>query len=354
MEAITIIFLFLPLLLILWLANLAERAREKGERGGGLSLVTYALLAIYWAGFFFAGLMLMLVGWSLTRMAGPTDLMRGYEQMGVDPAVIEGVLARLPQMGLSLAAPAVGGIVLALPFARRGLARIVPIDANSPVHAVALSYTMLVVLNLWFTLAIGLDALSEMLAAAPQQDAAALAGTLWVQAIMFMIMAFIGVGWLARRDWRAVLQRLGLARPTGRELLLGVGLGVGLMLLLLPLDFVGGLFDENVEQLTEQLVGPLTQSLFGVLTLGLAAGLGEEMLLRGALQPRFGLVLTALTFALLHSNYGLSASTALVFVLGLILGWVRIRHNTTTAIIVHATYNMSIGLAAYLSLWPSF
>ncbi|NOX61782.1 MAG: CPBP family intramembrane metalloprotease [Chloroflexi bacterium] len=352
MEAVTIVFLFLPLLLILWLANLAVVEREKSDRGGALAVVAYVLLVLYWGGFFFAGVILTILGWSLTGMTLPTEMVRTYEQMGVDPIVIEGVFTRLPQVGLSLALPALGGVALLLPFVRRGVARIVPIDASNPVHAVALSYTMLVVLNLWFTLAIGLDALAEMLAAAPQQDATALAGALWVQAIMFMIMAFVGVGWLARRDLGAVLRRLGLERPTGRHLLLGVSLGVAMVLLLLPLDFIGGVFDQNVERLTEQLVGPLTQSLFGVLTLGLAAGLGEEMLLRGALQPRFGLLFTSLIFALLHSNYGLSASTLIVFVVALALGWARMRHNTSTAIIAHATYNIVIGLASYLTLWP--
>jgi len=42
--------------------------------------------------------------------------------------------------------------------------------------------------------------------------------------------------------------------------------------------------------------------------------------------------------------------TLLVFVLGLVLAWLRIRHNTTTSMIAHATYNMTIGLMAYLSI----
>jgi len=79
-----------------------------------------------------------------------------------------------------------------------------------------------------------------------------------------------------------------------------------------------------VEALTEQLLGPLFSSLWGVATLGLAAALGEETLFRGALQPRFGLWATALIFALVHSNYGISLSTVVVFILGIVLGLISI------------------------------
>jgi hypothetical protein len=98
------------------------------------------------------------------------------------------------------------------------------------------------------------------------------------------------------------------------------------------------------------MIGPLTQSGFGILTLGLAAALGEETVFRGAMQPRFGLLLTSILFALLHSTYGLTLSTLLVFIVGLVLGLLRLRYNTTTAMITHAVYNISLGVIAYLGI----
>jgi membrane protease YdiL (CAAX protease family) len=32
----------------------------------------------------------------------------------------------------------------------------------------------------------------------------------------------------------------------------------------------------------------------------------------------------------------------IVFILGMVLGWLRIRYNTTTAMIAHAVYNSSL------------
>ncbi len=86
----------------------------------------------------------------------------------------------------------------------------------------------------------------------------------------------------------------------------------------------------------------------GIMTLGLAAALGEESIFRGTLQPKFGLLLTTVLFALLHSQYGISFSTVAVFLVGLILGVLRLRANTSTSMITHAVYNMSLGLISYL------
>jgi membrane protease YdiL (CAAX protease family) len=174
----------------------------------------------------------------------------------------------------------------------------------------------------------------------------------WAQDITWAFMALVGVGWLSRQGLRGALRRLGITAPS----LLQVGGGLGIGLLLVPVVLAvewatqqaGIPSNTDVERLTEQMVGPLARSLPGILTLGLAAALGEESIFRGAFQPRFGLWFATLLFALMHSNYGISISTLLVTIVGLVLGLVRIRANTSTAMIVHAVYNMSLGLLSYL------
>ncbi|MBK6432580.1 MAG: CPBP family intramembrane metalloprotease [Anaerolineae bacterium] len=56
------------------------------------------------------------------------------------------------------------------------------------------------------------------------------------------------------------------------------------------------------------------------------------MIFRGALQPRFGLILTSFLFAVIHVQYGLSPAVVQVFVLGLVLGIIRQRGNLTMSI----------------------
>ena len=102
--------------------------------------------------------------------------------------------------------------------------------------------------------------------------------------------------------------------------------------------------------MSEQIIGPLATSIPGILTLGLAAALGEETVFRGALQPRFGLIFTTVLFALLHSTYGISLATLIVFGVGLVLGLLRMRYNTTTSMVAHAVYNMTLGLITMLGV----
>jgi membrane protease YdiL (CAAX protease family) len=71
----------------------------------------------------------------------------------------------------------------------------------------------------------------------------------------------------------------------------------------------------------------------------LSAGVGEEVTLRGGLQPRLGIPLTALLFAALHVQYSWFGM-GLVFALGLALGLIRKHASTTAAIVVHGIYDM--------------
>jgi membrane protease YdiL (CAAX protease family) len=171
---------------------------------------------------------------------------------------------------------------------------------------------------------------------------------LWTQSVLMVALAAVGVGWPVRRTLGDTLARLGLEPISLRQVGIGLGLGIvvaPLMLLAMALvERVGIQPDADVEALNEALLGPLMTSPLGILTIGFAAGIGEETLLRGAVQPRFGLWLTAALFAILHSNYGVSLSTLIVFILGLGLGLVRIRYNTTTSILVHAAYNVTLSV----------
>jgi membrane protease YdiL (CAAX protease family) len=61
--------------------------------------------------------------------------------------------------------------------------------------------------------------------------------------------------------------------------------------------------------------------------------------MRGALQPRLGVVLTALLFSLLHVQYSWFGM-ATVFLFGLMLGAIRSRTNTTVVIAIHTIYDV--------------
>ncbi len=157
----------------------------------------------------------------------------------------------------------------------------------------------------------------------------------------YVILALGSVGWLIRRPWRGTLDRLGL-KPLQRADWLVIPLGVAALWAfntgsewaqrtMFPSLWAG---DQHFTQMLARLMGPGQ-----MLLLGLSAGVGEEITLRGALQPRLGIVLTSLVFASLHVQYSWYG-IASIFVFGLILGTIRQRSSTTAAIVVHGLYDV--------------
>jgi len=336
---------FLPLVLILWFANIAEGRKEAGKPYRGWTLLTYALLGISLLVGVFAGLILQATGAFLPSMgATQPDAL----PTGLSPELIQA----LPRIGFALWLPSLLGALLLLPPTRRLLARLIPIDPSNAVHAVALVYAMFVLSQLLVTIGLGLSNVASLVESTGGIAGSDLIVTLWTQDIIWLFMAIIGVGWLSRKGLGAALRRLAILMPTPRQVVMGIGIGI-----LLALGVTGALglassvgikVDQDVEKLSELLVGPLTQSIFGVLTLGLAAAIGEESILRGALQPRFGLLLSSIVFTLLHAQYGFSLATGIILVVGLILGLVRDRENTSVSMLLHAAYNITLGLLAFL------
>ena len=350
-EVISMFLLFAPLIFILVLANVAEARRQRDEPYQGWAVTSYVILGLVYGLAILGGLLINLLSVLMVRQPQLLDQL-GMSQ-GADSPLLQ--FDSLPLLGFGLWVPSIIGLLLLLPPVRRLLARFMPIDAASPVHAVALALSVLVAIQLLFTMGVGLTNLADTLAEQEAQGATTntMLG-LWIQQIMTAVFALFGVGWLVRRDGAATFRRLGLVVPTLGNVVLGIVIGLGMVPVVMAVERLSAQFnigaDPGVEKLTEQLLGPLFTTPLGIVTLGASAALGEETLFRGALQPRFGFILTALLFALVHSNYGISLSTLIVFLLGLVLGIVRMRVNTTTTMIIHALYNMSLGLLAYLGV----
>jgi uncharacterized protein len=346
MDVLLTVLLFVPFIFILWLANLAWRKEVEGqaETAKTLRWVAYGLLLAWYLLILGVGLLLQLVGAVLPAAGGPDQAFSPV--LGAD---------RIPAFALGLWAPSLLGILLLWRPVRRLFGRFTDLDPDNPVHAVALSYVGLVLLNLFATLGMGLDSLAVSL---EQQAAMGMkfnpTPTVWAQELTWFVMALVGIGWLSRRSFRSALERLAIVRPRLKHLAIGVGVGFLMAPLVIAAEYglaqIGVKANADVERLAEQLIGPLALSIPGILTLGLAAALGEESLLRGAMQPRFGLIFTTVIFALLHSTYGISLATAIVFAVGLVLGLLRKRYNTTTSMTAHAVYNMTLGLIALLGL----
>jgi membrane protease YdiL (CAAX protease family) len=157
-------------------------------------------------------------------------------------------------------------------------------------------------------------------------------------------LAFVMAGFPGRRMLRAGLLRLGVVPIPLQRLPVLVLCAGGLVLLSLGFDAVIGRVWELTgwprtnEELVNRLFGAAISPV-GAVSVALTAGIGEELLARGLLQPRFGWFLPNLAFAATHAfQYG-GDSLLSVFVIGSVLAAVRARWNTTSSMVVHGLYD---------------
>lgn len=164
--------------------------------------------------------------------------------------------------------------------------------------------------------------------------------------IGYIVLAFGAVGFLVRRDLRQTLERLGLRRLSPSHL---VGIGAGLLALLVlnvGAERIQRQFFPEMWRADQEVVQAIAGKLsFGQsLMLGLSAGIGEEITMRGALQPKLGILWTSLLFAALHVQYSWFGML-IVLTIGCLLGILRQRTNTTSAMVVHVIFDL-IGVLA--------
>ena len=316
MQGLLSLLIFLPFVALVVIANL-------GERYPWARYATFALLIL---------VDVALLGTSALTLLGAA--MQVLDPETASAAGLEfnlwGLTAVLFGTGLLAALPLI-------PAVRRGLARVLPIDPASLVHMTVLAFAVYEVgLTLGQMSLIGdLSSLAEI----------GTSLTIWdvlLSGLPLLLLALAGVGLFVRRSGAQVLERLGLRLPAWKHLLLAVVLVALLLALDHGVNAAWSALDpagyQALTDVTDQLFGGL-MSVGGAIVLGLSAGISEELLFRGALQPKLGLLLSAALFAVGHLQYGFTVAMLEVFVIGLVLGLVRNRANTTTAILVHAGYN---------------
>lgn len=325
MNALLTLIVMFPFALAVLIANVAERRPN-------LRVLLYTYLFLLNGMLLFIGMSSFLLG-----LLGPEF---AAEQMGGAFAEVNWAAS-----GLALTAGTLLAWVALLPAVRRAAARVLPIDAQSNVHATALSMTFTVLGANLFQMGISTALLSpEAVQQAGTEIAATYLDIFVFPLLVLSVTALVGVGWLTRRSWSEVVERLGLTVPTLRHLAVAVLVTVFMLALAYGMDAAWAALDpvsrEQVGGVSSALMGNFS-GLAGAFAIGLTAAVGEEMFFRGAYQPRMGLVLAAAVFASFHVQYFLSPATLLVLVMGFIFGVLRQRTSLTVAILVHFLYNFS-------------
>jgi uncharacterized protein len=227
---------------------------------------------------------------------------------------------------------------------RRDVAAFLNIDVDNPVHTLALVLAVI----LFGTQASSL-VLTDVLGALGSQQPQSLADVFFDE-LPLLIVAVAGVGIFIRRPIAESAQRLGVVRPAWWQIIVAIAAAGVFFAIVVGFDTANHyLLPETarrVDTVNTHLFGELAATgWLGIVALALLPGICEDLLFRGALQPRIGLVPTALLFTAIHSQYGLSLDLAGILVVALCLGLLRKWTNTTTSMTAHVTYNLLAGLS---------
>ncbi len=158
-------------------------------------------------------------------------------------------------------------------------------------------------------------------------------------ALAFVINAVFGDGTLA-----AVLIE---GQPIAAQIGWGVTFGLAISIPSTVVVFFVPLFSSLRRQLLD-LVSGLDLGALNPLWISLSAGIGEELLFRGALQPILGIWWASFIFTLAHFRSGQFHSmnwqkliyAASVFVAGLFLGYVFLEIGLIAAMVTHAVVDV--------------
>jgi membrane protease YdiL (CAAX protease family) len=333
-----------------------------GRKNLTAMVFAYIMLAMTGVGVIIYSLINLLIGYiadadkfrALLDGTAPTN---SSSLQGVfDPAAGAGLL-----LGVLLycVAAVVAGAMLLRPV-RVAMSRLMPIDPDDFVHKIALSILTLIVLCNFIPLLV-LKGNPPLLKLADLGGTGVGGPSISIQPLdpVYQLIwtvpcVFVMAGWPIARRMPALLERLGLVRPTARQIVFGLGFGVALALIsMFVIDpAINWIWQTLGWQTTNtaafnQLLSNLTTPI-GAVIIGVSAGLGEELQVRGLLQPRLGLLASNLVFTSLHAyQYGLDALLS-VFIVGSILGIVRARSNTSTSAIVHGTYDFFLVMVTVL------
>lgn len=266
-----------------------------------------------------------------------------------DNPVSAGPLAEMwaiSALGLALA------LVALTPWLRRLAARALPIDAGRFVHAIALSLCVTLCASAFAPLMVLGEPILTALAASGDTNASSMALSEQMYQLVWSIpLCLLAVGYGVRRTLRQALERLGLTRPRLTDVAVALGLAVALVVFAAVLGTVvekvwlalgwATTNQHGVETLMSDVMSPT-----GALVIGISAGLGEELLVRGTLQPRLGIALSNLVFTALHAGQYNWDLLVVIFGVGAAFGLVRKYRGTTVSALVHGLYDaLLIGIA---------
>ena len=102
---------------------------------------------------------------------------------------------------------------------------------------------------------------------------------------------------------------------------------------------------KQVREFYAQIIAPLKLTVFDIVFISLCAGIGEELLFRGAIQPWLGVWVTAIAFVAMHgylspNNWKLSIYGALMTLVMVGVGYMTIHLGLLASMMAHAAIDV--------------
>jgi CAAX protease family protein len=245
-----------------------------------------------------------------------------FRWFDLSPSELAAMLLLAAGLSLLLAADRVRALVL----------RPLGLDP-SPVHAVVAVAIVLTVLTS--------IVLFIVLQREPAASTALYPTDSMVSLVSDVAIALAGVGFMLTRDFRTAGARLDLRPLRVRHLAWALGVATLFHLVVGAMEWTESIvlpgFHALEERFDYEFVG--IPRLAGAALVSVGAGVGEEILFRGALQPRIGIVASAVLFAMLHVQYQVPG-ILMILAVGLALGVLKRWTSTTFTVVVHVVYDL--------------
>ena len=168
-------------------------------------------------------------------------------------------------------------------------------------------------------------------------------------AIVLIILSFCGIGVYVSRSFKEALPRLALFKIGKIQL----SLAIILIFVSYAHDALWAIYTHRLigQDLATELsyytpssftiAGSFLPSVIAALIITIVAAISEETLIRGALQPVFGILPSAIFHGLLHAQFAHTPAFIIkVAIWSTFIGLIKRYTNTTTAIVAHAGFNV--------------
>ena len=158
--------------------------------------------------------------------------------------------------------------------------------------------------------------------------------------IIGSLILFSGLGWAIMNYFGPI--SLSEALGTGTDLLVQViiGTGIGLGLGLLAWLLINHSYLKTTREFFADIIGPWQLNWGEIVWVSFCAGVGEEILFRGAIQPFLGIGWTSLLFVFIHGylnpfNAPLTVYGIFMVLAIALLGIITVHYGLLSAIVAH-------------------